>query len=120
MLDIKFIRQNPNKVKEGARKKGVKVDIDKLLKLDEKRREYLQKIETLKSKQNKLGKDKIKEAQKLKSQIKTLSPQLERTEKELQNLLLQVPNVPFDDVPIGKDERDNLVLEKIGKIPKFN
>lgn len=120
MLDIKFIRKHPNKVKEGAQKKGIKVDIDKLLKLDEKRREYLQEIETLKSKQNKLGKDKIKEAQKLKSQIKTFTPQLEKTEKELQNLLFQVPNLPFDDVPVGKDERDNLVLEKIGKIPEFD
>lgn len=120
MLDIKFIRENPNKVKEGAQKKGVKVDIDKLLALDKKRREYLQKAESLKSKQNKLGKDKIKEAQKLKAEIKKIEPELEKVGKELSSLMLQVPNLPLDEVPVGKDEKDNVVLRKEGKKPKFS
>ncbi|MBI2626310.1 MAG: serine--tRNA ligase, partial [Candidatus Nealsonbacteria bacterium] len=55
MLDIKFIRQNPEKVKEGLAKKQAKVDIDLLLELDEKKRDYLQKIENMRAEQNKLG-----------------------------------------------------------------
>ncbi len=120
MLDIKFIRENPNKVKEGAQKKGVKVDIDKLLALDKKRREYLQKAESLKAKQNKLGRDKIREAQKLKAEIKKIEPELKKVEKEFSPLMLQVPNLPLDEVPVGKDEKDNVVLEEEGKKPKFS
>ncbi|MFC1663939.1 serine--tRNA ligase [Patescibacteria group bacterium] len=120
MLDIKFIRQNPKEVKEGCKKKQVKVDIDKILALDQKKREYLQKKEGLKSKQNKLGKDEIKEAKKLKAEIKKIEPKLKEIEKELQNLLLHVPNLPQDDVPVGKDEKDNVVLEKIGKETNFS
>ena len=120
MLDIKFIRQNPDKVKEGCKKKGVKVDIDKLLELDKKKREYLQKIESLKSKQNKLGKDKIREAQEIKTQIKKIEPELAKIKKEFDRLMLQIPNLPFEGVPEGKDEGGNVVLREEGKKPKFS
>lgn len=120
MLDIKFIRQNPDKVKEGVRKKGAKVDIDKILALDQKRRKYLQQIESLKAQQNKLGKSEIQQAQALKTQIKKIEPNLEQTERELQGLMLQVPNLPADEVPVGKDEKDNVVLREVGKKPKFS
>jgi seryl-tRNA synthetase len=85
-----------------------------------KRREFLQKAETLKSKQNKLGRTEIQEAQRIKVQIKKLEPELAKTEKEFQNLMLQIPNLPLDDVPAGKDEKDNVVLKEEGKKPKFN
>ena len=120
MLDIKLIRENPEKVKQGAQKRGVKVDIDKLLALDKKRREYLQKTETLKAKQNKLGGEDIKEAQEIKAKIKKIEPKLEKTKKEFQDLMLQVPNLPLDDVPVGKDEKDNVILEELGEKPKFD
>ena len=120
MLDIKFIRENPDKVKESCQKKGVKVDIDRLLELDKKKREYIQTKESLRSRQNKLGKDKIKEAQELKTQIKQIEPELEKIEKEFQVLMFQVPNLPLEDVPVGKDELDNVVLREVGKKPKFS
>ena len=120
MLDIKFIRQNPDKVKEGAQNKGVKVDIDKLLELDEKRRKYLKKIEDLRFQQNKLGKNEIKKAKEIKSQIKENEPWLEKIEKDFQDLMLKIPNLPLDDVPVGKDERGNAVLRKWGEQPKFD
>ena len=120
MLDIKFIRENPEKVKQGVQKRGVKVDIDKLLALDKKRREYLQKTETLKAKQNKLGGEDIKEAQEIKAKIKKIEPKLEKIKKEFQDLMLQVPNLPLDDVPVGKDEKDNVILEELGEKPKFD
>jgi len=120
MLDIKFIRQNPEKVREGCHKKGVKCQINQILDLDEKRRGLLQKVEGLRAQQKKLGKDNIQEAQGIKTQIKQIEPELEKVEKDLQNLLLQVPNLPQDDVPVGKDESENKVLREEGKKPKFN
>jgi len=115
MLDINFIRENPEKVKEACEKKQVKVDVDKILELDKKRRELMTYSESLKAKQNKLGKENIEEAKKLKEEIKELAPELEKTEKELNDLLLQLPNIPFDDVPVGKDEAGNIVIRKVGK-----
>ena len=115
MLDIKFIRQNPDKVKEGAQKKGVKVDIDKLLQLDERRRGYISQVENLRAKQKKLGKDSISEAQEIKNQIKKIEPELGKIEKDFQDLILQVPNMPLEDVPVGKDK----VLDEEKK-PKFD
>jgi len=120
MLDIKFIRQNPNKVKEGCRKKQVKVDIDKVLELDEKRRNYLKEVEALRFEQKKLGKDKIERAKKLKAKIKRIEPQLKKTESEFNKLVKQIPNLPQDDVPEGKDESDNVVLREVGRKPKFD
>jgi seryl-tRNA synthetase len=119
MLDIKFIRQNPDRVKEGIAKKQVKIDIDRLLELDEKKREYLKKIESLRAEQNKLGKEDITRAQDIKSQIKEIEPKLEGIEGELEKLMRQIPNLPLDDVPVGKDEKDNVVLREWGKKSQF-
>ncbi|MFH1575899.1 MAG: serine--tRNA ligase [Candidatus Nealsonbacteria bacterium] len=120
MLDIKFIRQNPEKVKNGLAKKQAKVDIDRLLELDEKKREFLQKIENLRSEQNKLGRENIVKAQEIKAEIKNLEPELADIEKELRSLMLQIPNLPDDAVPEGKDDSQNVVLREVGDKPKFN
>lgn len=120
MLDIKFIRQNPGKVKKGAQNKGVKVDIDKLLKLDEERRGYLKEKEGLRAKQNKLGKGKVKEAQGIKAKIKKLEPKLEKIEQEIDDLVMAIPNVPLDDVPVGENEKDNVVVKEFGQKTRFN
>ena len=126
MLDIKFIRENPEKVKQGCQKKQVKVDIDQILLLDKKRRGFLQKIDSLRAAQNKIseggGKDKaqIEKAKELKNQIKELEKEFKKTYQEFNALMLQVPNLPFDDVPEGKDESENKVLREGGKKPKFN
>ncbi|MCK4520372.1 serine--tRNA ligase [Candidatus Parcubacteria bacterium] len=126
MLDIKFIRENPEKVKQGCQKKQVKVDIDQILLLDKKRRGFLQKIDSLRAAQNKIseggGKDKaqIEKAKELKNQIKKLEKEFKKTYQEFNALMLQVPNLPFDDVPEGKDESENKVLREGGKKPKFD
>jgi len=131
MLDIKFIRQNPNKVKEGCKNKRVEVDIDRLLEVDEKRRETLQALEDIRSQKNKANKE-IQEAKNKKEKDKIIlkmreldknSDRLTKTLKELEgefnNLMLQIPNLPLADVPIGGDERDNVVLREWGEKPKF-
>ena len=136
MLDINFIRENSGKVKEACEKKQVKVDVDKVLELDKKKRELMTEMETLKAEQNKisrLGSPKstdeggggfknepiIVQAKEIKGKIKEMEPELEKIEKELRNLLLQLPNIPFDEVPVGKDDSENVVLRKIGHAPKF-
>ena len=119
MLDIKFIRQKPDKVKEGCKKKQATVDIDKFLDLDKKKREYLKKVEELRSVQNRLGKEDVSRAQKIKAEIKALEPELSKIERDLEILMHQIPNLPLDDVPVGKNEKENVTIKEVGKKPKF-
>ncbi len=126
MLDIKFIRDNPKKIKEGCRKKQVKCDVDRLLKVDEKRRQLLRETENLKAEQNKISGEgkvddrQIKKAKELKEKIKKIEPGLEKTENEFNSLMRQIPNLPQEDVPEGKEEKDNKVLREEGGKTKFN
>ncbi len=120
MLDIKYIRENLKKIKDGCRKKQVDCDLDRLLEVDEKRRKLLQKIETLKSEKNKLGKDDIEKAKGVKNEIKSLEPEFSNIEEEFDKLMKQIPNMSLDDVPKGKDESDNKVLREEGKKPEFD
>ncbi len=125
MLDIKFIRENPDKVKDGCQKKQVKCDIDYLLELDKKRRQMLQEIEGFKSEQNKFSQQAVddeqrKKAKEIKDKIKKLEPELDKTEREFIGLMKKIPNLPLDDVPEGKNEKENKVLRKEGKKPKLN
>jgi seryl-tRNA synthetase len=121
MLDIKFIRQKPEEVKKGVKKKGFNPKIiDQILELDRKRREYIKITESLKAKQNKLGKKDMEEARKIKAKIVEIAPNLGKTEQKFNDLMLQVPNLPLEDVPVGKNENDNRVLRTVGEKPKFD
>jgi len=134
MLDIKFIRQNPEKVEEGCKNKQVKVDIDRLLELDIERREDLKKIESLRAEQNKLTQlisENIRQGKKIpsdiqgkiesiKSDIKALNSRLKKIiNPEYERILFQIPNLPLDDVPVGKNENENVVIKYWGKPKKF-
>jgi len=131
MLDVKFIRQYPNKVKEGCQNKQVKVDIDRLLELDKKRREYLKKAESLRAEENRLSyliskevdptkrDELLQRAQEIKAGARDYENSLKEITPEFEKLMLQIPNLPLDDVPVGKDERDNVVLREVGKRPEF-
>ena len=132
MLDIKFIRNNPNLVKEGAGKKGAVIDIDKLLEVDKKRRELIRAFEDMNAQksvgtvsiQNAKSKEEkdavILKMRELDSNSDKLNENLKNIEKEFNDLMLQIPNLPQDDVPVGRDERDNVVMEEIGEKPKFD
>ena len=119
MIDIKLLRENPEKVKTACKNKQAKVDIDKILELDKEKRGLIQEIEGMKAEQKKMGKEQIEKAKNLKEEIKSLEPELEKIEKEFNELFLQIPNLPLDDVPIGKDESENKVIREVGKKPKF-
>jgi len=132
MLDIKFIRENPDIVKDAAKKKAIAVDIDRILELDKKRRDTLQVVEHLRAEQNKAShaisaekdakqkQELIGEMRDVKENLQDSEASLEKTEEELNNLLKQVPNIPYENVPVGRDESANVVLREIGEKPKFS
>ena len=130
MLDIKFIRENPDVVRDAAKKKAMDVDVDRILELDSERRKTLQVTEGLRAEQNRVSeivskggeqKDRrIEEMKQLKENLQNQELYLKKTEEELDELLKQVPNIPFDDVPVGEDENANVVLREEGKKHKFS
>ena len=131
MLDIKFIRENLELVKAGAKKKRVEVDLDALLMLDEKRRELTGQLETKKAEQNKVSEiiataDEAKRTE-LIAAMKTLKEEMQKLENELKEVLanwrlsmLQVPNIPDMSVPEGESEEDNQELKTWGEKPDFS
>lgn len=122
MLDIQFIRDNPDLVKEKALQKGYDVDIRKLLTLDQERRKLLTAIETLRRQRNATAEaiskrptdEQIAAGRELKQKLNNLDKKIEEVSKEYQTLLYQVPNMPLEDVPIGKTELDNRVVKTVG------
>lgn len=118
MLDIKFIRENKEAIKDAIQKKHIDLDLDKLLALDEKRRELMTKNESIRSEQKKTQ-DHEKGAS-LKSEFKVLEEQLHGIESEYQELMVKVPNIPSADTPIGKDDSENVEVFKSKKEIKFN
>ncbi len=125
MLDIKFIRQNPELIKEAARKKHIDFDVEKLLAVDKRRRELLESSEALKADQNKRSKGPqspvdLEQLKSLKEKIKVLESELAVVEKEFDELMLFVPNVPDPTVPEGKSDADNKEFKTWGELPKFD
>jgi len=120
MLEINFIRQNIEKVKKACEERGVEVDLEKVLEIDKQRRELIRKSEALRASQKRLGRENLEEAKKIKAEFKKLESELVEKETELKRLLYQIPNIPFDDVPRGKDEAENVVIRKWGKPRKFD
>jgi seryl-tRNA synthetase len=120
MLDLKFITENQKAVTENAKHKNIPVDIAAIVELDKTRRELLQETENLRAEQKRLGKDEIDKAKKLKAQIKKLEPELDKTQKQLNTLTAEVPNMILDSTPVGTSENDNKVERKEGKPTKFD
>ena len=131
MLDIKFIRENPDRVKEGVKKKGAKVDIGEVLELDKRKREILQALEDMRSKKNQASKEigrakNEKEKKKIIMEMKELDnnndrldKNLKELEKEFNRLMYKIPNLPLLKVPLG-GEKDSVVVEKVGEKPEFD
>ncbi len=119
MLDIKYIRENKEAVKEAIKNKNIALDLDELLATDEKRRELITKSEALRAEQKKLGKEDIEKAKGLKEEYLKLSEELKWAEQKFEELMLKVPTVPSPDTPVGKDGDDNKEISRHGKIPQF-
>jgi seryl-tRNA synthetase len=133
MFDIKLIRENPEKVKEGLKKKAADLSmVDDALALDIKRRSLLGDVEKLKAENNRVsgeiakmkkeGKDAsgiISEMKKVSDSIKAMDEELSKVDAELNSKLLLIPNLPHDSVPSGADETSNQVFAEWGTKPVF-
>lgn len=115
---------------DGLRKKKCKIDIGKLIDLDEKRRELIQRSEHLKAEQNEASKkiaklsgaekkDEIEKMSALKEKLSAMEDGLSGIQEEISELMRFIPNLPQDDVPEGKNEKDNVILRKVGEKIKF-
>lgn len=129
MLDIKFIRENVDKIKEAAKNKNIKIDIDELLVLDEKKRKINSNLENLRARRNEIAEsgkkgrpslELIEEGKKLKEQISNLEKELNVIGDEFENLMIKVPTIPSADTPIGRDETENVVVKQYGEPKKFD
>lgn len=131
MLDIQFIRDNPDKVARAMEHKRVFLHIDEILLADQKRLELQQELDGLKMEKNRLNEqilgvspevriELIEEGKKIKEKIELLSPLFYEAEKKCQEIMVQIPNIPSEDTPIGKDESENIVLRRVGEKPTFS
>lgn len=133
MLDLAFIRSNPDAVKEAARLKNTTIDVDYLLEVDRKVTTLQRQVEEMRAQQHKLsrsmqqaGKDKvardaiIAEGKQLAEQIKQMEPELNALIEERLQLLYLVPNIPDPGTPIGKNEDDNVPIKHWGELPTFD
>lgn len=121
MLDIKFIRDNPDIVKKAVKNKHGKVDIDELLRLDSERSELQKKIDDLGRQKNDAARAHDSEVGKtLKQEFKDVSEQFKVIDGAYTALMEVVPNIPTDDTPLGEDEMENKVLREVGDRPTFS
>ncbi|MEQ3281564.1 serine--tRNA ligase [Finegoldia magna] len=133
MLDIKRIRNNPEEIIEALKKRRGEYPIQKLLDTDEKRREVIQKVESMKAEQNKLSKqvpqmkkngedttELFKNLKKLSDDIKSMDDDLKNIDEEIREYLMEIPNTPNKDVPVGLDDTENLEMRKWGEPHKFD
>ncbi len=134
MLDIKNIRENPDEVKKRllTRQKDYSTEIDRILALDEERRTLIATTESVKAKKNEVSKQipalkkENKDVTAIFEQMKALSDEMKMDEdrlaeadKELESLLLTIPNLPHPSTPVGKDDSDNIEIRRFGEPRKF-
>lgn len=121
MLDINFIRENLDRVREAIIWKKKSIDIDMLLSLDDKRKKIQATLDQLKFDQKKAGEARdIDLAKSLKDQISSLSKEYDDVMTEYSMLMLQVPQILHESVPAGKDDSENIELKKVGEIRHFD
>jgi seryl-tRNA synthetase len=131
MLDLKFIRENSNLVLKGADAKGINISLDEIFSLDDKRRALIQEGDALKAKRNQVSAQVarikksggnastvIAEMESVKNRIQEIDPALRQIDKNLNALLLTIPNVPHPSVPLGKTPADNKEIFSWGELPK--
>lgn len=120
MLDINYIREHAQVVRQAARDKQLNPDVvDEVLRLDQERRDLTGRAEQIRAEKNRLGKNQRQKGRALKDQLKDIEPHLKKVSEAFTDLMLQVPNVPAQDVPVGADESGNQVVRTWGQKPKF-
>ena len=129
MLDIRFIREHPERVQEAATQKGYTVNIQELLRADESRRELQAKADELRTRRNEIssqmkgGKpapELIEQGKVIKTELAEVEDHLRVADETYVTLLKAVPNMPAGDVPVGKSEDENVEVKVVGDIPEFD
>lgn len=129
MLDIQFVRENPELVQEKSKQKGYAVDVAALLKLDEERRNLLVELEEARAKRNehsnslKQGRpteEQIEKGKQLKETVTLLEQKLTPLDDDVIRLLKSIPNMPLDNVPVGASEDENVISKTVGEPTTFS
>ena len=129
MIDINLLRQQPDLIKTALKNRQKDPTLaDKVLEFETNRREILVKVEELRSRQNVFNRslkgkptdEQLKELSVIKEKLKTLETDLKEIEANQNSSLEEIPNIPADDVPVGKDESENVIYKTVGEIPKFD
>lgn len=131
MLDIKYIHENREKLKKAIEDKGINLNLDELLMLDEKRKEamgYIEELSALKNDINELiheakndeeRKEVIEKGKEIKAKMEKAEPEYKKIRRNFEMLMVKVPNIPSPDTPLGNSEADNVELYRSGTAPKF-
>ena len=124
MHNLKEIRKNFDDFKKSLKKRSIDLDFDNLENLDKNNRDLIQKKENLEREKKEISKSKdqslFEKSKQISLEIEKIENNQKKIKKELDNILSNIPNIPHIDVPIGKDENDNVEISKSGKIPDFN
>jgi seryl-tRNA synthetase len=132
MLDLRYVRENPEAVAENCRSRGVEADVDLVVGLADRRSELIQELNELKQQQNQLAKsvggerdperreNLIAESRRMKEEIPEREAELQAVEGRLREEMLKIPNMTHPDSPIGKDDTENVELRRVGEIPTFD
>ena len=133
MLDIKFIRENPDKVKQSIKDRNLNIDIDTLIAIDAERRSLLTEADKLKNLRNtesneiaklkKDGKDnsiKLDEMKSISQKIKGIDSKVGELNTKIHNIVVNIPNIPDSNVPVGPDAKANKLIREWGKISNFS
>jgi seryl-tRNA synthetase len=126
MLDLKFIRENIDQVKQAVANRQDTAPLDEIVELDQERRRKLLELESLRHERRQAAREKkangeaIEEGRDLRAMIKGLEEEVRSLDNQLEELLLQVPNVPEPSVPIGKDEKDSPIVRAWGEPRSFD
>jgi len=126
MLDLKFIRENTDLVRQAIEQRQDSAPLDEILHLDSERRQRILELESLRherkeaSRERKTDQETVEEGRDLRTIIRGLEEEARNLDKQLEELLLQVPNIPHPDVPVGKDASDNVVVRSWGEPKSFD
>jgi len=131
MLDLRFVRENPETVKENSVNRGVEVDVDLVVNLADRRSELIQELNQLRRRQNEMARSVsqerdpekreglIAESRRMKELIPESEAELAGVEGRLREEMLKIPNMTHSDAPIGKDDTENVEIRREGEIPNF-
>ena len=124
MHNLKEIRKNFDSFQKSLHKRNIDIDFQLLKKLDEENRDLIQKKESLENEKKNISKSKdenlFKKSKEISKNLDEITQKQKTIKGELDMILSNIPNVPHEDVPNGKDENDNVEISKSGKIPKFD